>query len=317
MRKRGDGVLMKQLNVPAGLYLPVQRAVLGAMTAGVVLTLLKLAAGFAASSMAAFAAALVSAMNVALSSVHFIASGKFREDSEDERNRRGKFESFIGMIHGLAVLLTALWMVYESVRRLTMGSAIGRFSLGLILMTVSIALTGTLVRWLAGEARQNASLLLSAEGLHWTTGIFFDGAAAVSLVLVWLTRYVFWDLVVSIVVSIYIMRVAYETLRRSVDELLERSLPPARRREIRQLILLHDPAVAGIHRFRSYKAEEWLSLDFHISIDGNGGFQRAQAITESLANKILKKYPGTDVVIYFDAQGEGGRVEHASVIGRR
>ncbi len=271
----------------------------------IILTLAKLAVGFMSHSMSVFASALDSAMDVGVSSVNLFAA-RFAGVPPDKEHTygHGKIESLAGLFQSMIIGVSGFYIAFESFKRLVCGSVLRNVPVAVGVMFFSMVLTWGLVVFLRRSARKNPSLILDTESLHFTTDLLSNLGVMLALLLVRLTGYVFWDLLLSLMIAFYILRASLSIFRRSVDELLDRSLPPASLREIKKLVHHHDSSIVGLHRLRSRRVGEKVFLDFHIEIEGQKDFKRAHALTESLVSAIQKRYPESDVTVHFDPEGE-------------
>jgi ferrous-iron efflux pump FieF len=285
---------------------------------GTLLMVVKFLTGFATNSMAVMASALDSAMDVAASSVNLFAANKSAEPPDKEHTYgHGKIESLAGLFQSLIISVSALYLACESIRRLVKGTHVENLSSGIGIMLFSIVVTCLLVWRLRAAAKKSGSIILETESLHFTTDLLSNTGVIFALLLIRFTGYLFWDLLVSLGIAAYILKAAYDIFQRSIDELLDRSLPPESCRQIKKLILAHNKAIVGIHNFRSRRAGGKIFLDFHIEIHGKDDFKQAHLMTEHLVAKIQDQYPGSDVTIHYDPEGEDERIRHAHFASRR
>lgn len=283
----------------------VSNALLWAIATGAGLALIKFATGLLTHSMAIIASALDSTMDVAVSIVNFIAAKEAAKPPDDEHAYgHEKIESLAGLFQSTLIGFSGLYIIFESIRRLIFGSFVRDVGVGMGVMAFSIAASWLLVWRLQVVFKKNKSLILATERLHFTTDILTNGGIVLALLLVGTTRFVFWDLIVSIFVAVYIFKTSYQIWRRSVNELLDRGLPLQHKEQLEELIRNHHPAIVGLHNFRTRSAGEKLFLDFHIEIRGEDNFKKAHLITESLIQQIRERYPGADVTVHFDPEGE-------------
>jgi cation diffusion facilitator family transporter len=268
------------------------------------LVLAKFIAAFLTRSMSILASALDSGMDLATSAANFyMARAASKPPDREHEYGHAKIESLAGLFQSLFFILVGLFLVLESSKRLIYGAEIRSLATGIGVMAVSLSLTLLLVIRLFTLKKRYHSLILESEWLHYSMDILSNLGVAAALLLVRWTGMVFWDLVLSILVALYIFKNAYSILRRSIDELLDRSLGVVPESEIESLVRSHDPKIAGMHDFRSRRVGEQIFLDFHIVIRDENDFQKAHDITESLADKIREKYKPADVVIHFDPEG--------------
>jgi cation diffusion facilitator family transporter len=268
------------------------------------LALIKFGVGLATHSMAVMASALDSLMDSGVSFVNLIAAKEAAKPPDEEHAYgHGKIESLAALFQSTFIGLSGLYVVFESIKRLIFGSFVHLISMGIAVMLFSMLVTWLLVWRIRVVSQRNKSLILVTEGLHFTTDLLTNGGVIVALVLVWATDFIFWDLVVSIAVALYIFKVSFGILRRSIDELLDRSLSPVSKEEIEKIIRSYHPSIVGLHNFRSHRVGERIFLDFHIEIRGEDDFKRAHDMTESLIEEIRIHYPGADVTVHFDPEG--------------
>lgn len=268
------------------------------------LALIKFLTGLATHSLAIMASALDSMMDVAVSTVNWIAVREAaKPPDEDHAYGHGKIESLAGLFQSTFIGLSGLYLIFESAKRWIFGTHIRGVDAGIGVMLFSIATSFLLVWRIQAVAQKTQSIVLATEKLHFTTDILTNGGIILALLLVRMTGLVFWDLGVSLAVSVYIFKVSYGILRRAADELLDRSLSPVSKEDIETLIRSFSPSIVGIHNFRSRHVGGQIFLDFHIEIRGEENFRRAHDMTESLIQRIQERYPGADVTVHFDPEG--------------
>lgn len=269
------------------------------------LAVLKLITGIFTHSMAIFASALDSAMDMTISFVNLIAAKEAaKPPDEDHAYGHGKIESLASLFQSILIGLSGLFLTFEAVRRLIVGTSLRSIPLGIAVTLVSMMASTILARVLQATARKNKSLILSTEALHYSTDVITHAGTVIALLLVHFTRLPIWDLALSIGVSLYIFKASYKIFRQAVDELLDRSLPAVSKEDIETIIRQFSPSVVGIHNFRSRQVGPQIFLDFHIEIRGEDDFKRAHTMTESIIQRIQDHYPGADVTVHFDPEGE-------------
>jgi len=269
------------------------------------LTIIKFVVALLTHSMAIMASTLDSAMDAAASFINYIAAKQATEPPDEEHTYgHEKIESLAGLIQSLLILVSGLFLITEATRRFFFGSYVEVIPLGIAVIAFSMVVSLILVWRLAGAARKTKSMILDTEKLHYSMDILNNLGIILALVLVRLTGNVIWDLAISVVISLYIFKSAYDIMRKAVDELLDRSLPQTAISEIESLIFSHHSSIVGFHDFRSHRVGRKIFLDFHIEIAGVKEFRRAHEITESLIPKIQERYPNADVTIHYDPEGE-------------
>ncbi len=269
------------------------------------LAVMKFSAGYFTHSMAVIASGLDSAMDMATSFVNFIAAREAaKPPDEDHAYGHGKIESLASLFQSLLIGLSGLFVVFESIRRFVSGTYLHDLESGIIIMVTSMTLTLLLVWKLGKTTGRNHSLILATEKLHYSMDVFTNGGAIAALLLVKITGFVFWDLLCSIAVALFVFKTSAKIFRTAVDELLDKSLSPVSKEEIENLIQGFNPSIGGLHNFRSRRVGKQIFLDFHVEIRGEEDFRKAHLMTEDLIDKIREKYLEADVTVHYDPEGE-------------
>jgi len=216
------------------------------------LTLLKLVVGVALHSLAVMASAIDSLMDVLVSSVNLLAIREADKPADAEHlYGHGKIESLAGLFQSFIISASGVYLIVESIRRLMHGAVLERIPVAIGVMVVSMVVTFILVLKLKRVLRETKSIIVGTETLHYTTDLLTNGGVIVALILVRVTGWAIWDLVVAFGIACYILKASFHILKNSVDELLDRALPPKEQREIEQIILNFDRKVTGFHNLRT------------------------------------------------------------------
>ena len=269
------------------------------------LVAIKLAVGFITNSMAIFVSALDSLMDVGSSIVNLIASLKAAKPPDDDHAYgHGKIESLAALFQSTLIGFSGLMLLVEAVKRLIYGSRVENIPSGIAVMVAAMGVAGFLVIQMRFFQKKKRSLILETESLHYTTDVLTNGGVIIALVLVAWTGKSIWDLLISMLIALYIFKVASQILTHAVDELLDRSLPPVSMEQIEAIIRSYDPSIVGLHNFRSRQVGSQIFMDFHIEIRGESDFKKAHLMTEGLITRIQSQYPGSDVTVHYDPEGE-------------
>jgi cation diffusion facilitator family transporter len=282
-----------------------RQALILSISVALLLMTVKFITGLMTHSMAIFASALDSTLDMMMSILNFFA---FRVASkppdEEHAYGHGKVESLAALFQSLFIGASGAFVIMEAVKRLIQGSYVSEIGLGIGVILFSSVVTLLLSWRLRVLSRQNKSLILGTEKAHYSMDFVNYVGVALALILVGVTGKAFWDLLVSIFVAGYIFQQAIGILTRAASELLDRGLSNTELKQIKMLILRHHSAIVGVHNLRSRMAGNQLFLDFHIEIRGEDDFKKAHDMTESLIEKIKVHHPSADVTVHFDPEGE-------------
>lgn len=93
------------------------------------------------------------------------------------------------------------------------------------------------------------------------------------------------DPLAAIVVSLFIIKVAYQLVVPCLDELMEKSLPNETEEEIRQVIN-NMPGVCDPHNMRTRKIGNRSAVEVHVRMDGNLSVKQSHEMTRALEARI-------------------------------
>lgn len=270
------------------------------------LTLVKTAAGLGTNSLSVLASALDSATDLLASGINLYSLRLSEKPPDaDHPYGRGKAEALAGLAQGGFIALSALGLLAESVRRLMLGAVVKAGPFGLCVMGLSAVLSVWHSRNLARAEALTRSTVLRTERAHFSIDFLSNLGVLLALGMVLATGRPLWDVLVSVAITLYIMREAYRVLEFSALEILDRGVSTEILREIERAISQEHPRIVGFHNLRARQSGSRVFVDFHIEIRGVKDFAEAHEITEGLIDRIRRKIPNADVTVHYDP--EGGR----------
>lgn len=108
------------------------------------------------------------------------------------------------------------------------------------------------------------------------------------------------DPIAAFLVSIFILKVAIELTKASLEELLEKSLPKKTQEKI--LNIIHSfPEVKSPHNLRTRHIGSNIAIEFHIRMDGNLSLNEVHEITKRMENALKAEFgPLTHIGIHME-----------------
>jgi cation diffusion facilitator family transporter len=282
-----------------------KRAVAGnSVLAAVAITALKIVVGFATGSLGILSEAAHSGLDLIAALVTFFSVRVSDKPADaDHQYGHGKVENFSAFIETGLLLLTCVWIVYESIERLffrhvEVDPNIPAF---LVLFT-SMAVDFWRSRVLGKIAAKYDSQALEADALHFSTDIWSTGVVAVGLLLVLLGRIygVGWlrnaDPIAALFVAGVVVYVSSRLARRTVDALLD-AAPAGVRANILAAVSRVD-GLLEVDRVRIRKAGNRYFADLSIALARNVTFQRSEQVAHAVTEAVHGVLPDADVVVH-------------------
>ena len=102
-------------------------------------------------------------------------------------------------------------------------------------------------------------------------------------------KWVVLDPIAAIVVSVFIINVSLKIIIKSINELLEKSLPDEIENEIIKVAESFD-MVKDVHDLRTRRIGNNIAIEIHLLMDGNLSLQCTHNTTELIESELRKKY---------------------------
>ena len=262
----------------------------------VVLLIFKFVAGIVGHSAAMVADAVHSLSDfvtdvIVLVFVHI--SGKPKDKSHDYGH--GKFETLAMTVIGLALLVVAVGIVYSGMTKIidwangTDLEAPGMLALWAALL--SIVLKEGVYRYSMVKARELNSQAVEANAWHHRSDALSSLGTAIGIggAIFLGKRWTVLDPIASVVVGMFIVKVAIDLLRRGIGDLMEQSLPDAVEEEMLQMVEAI-PGVVEPHNLRTRRIGNHYAIELHIRMDGDISLRESHDKASEVEDMLRNRY---------------------------
>ncbi len=262
----------------------------------VVLLLFKFVAGIVGHSAAMLADAVHSLSDfvtdvIVLVFVHI--SGKPKDKSHDYGH--GKYETLAMTVIGLALLVVAIGIVYSGMTKIidwangTDLEAPGMLALWAALL--SIVLKEGVYRYSMVKARELNSQAVEANAWHHRSDALSSLGTAIGIggAIFLGKRWTVLDPIASVVVGMFIVKVAIDLLRRGIGDLMEQSLPDAVEEEMLQMVGAI-PGVVEPHNLRTRRIGNHYAIELHIRMDGDISLRESHDKASEVEDMLRNRY---------------------------
>ena len=117
------------------------------------------------------------------------------------------------------------------------------------------------------------------------------------------------DPIASIVICLFIFKVAFDLVRTGLNELLERSLPADVEEEILRIVTA-DPEVCQPHNLRTRRIGAAIAVEVHVRMDGAMTVARSHALTVDIERRLRARFgEGTMIAIHVEPLKAACRAE--------
>jgi cation diffusion facilitator family transporter len=277
------------------------------LLAAILLTGTKLGVGLWTNSLGILSEAAHSGLDLAAAAMTLWAvrvSG--RPADVEHAYGHGKVENLSALGETLLLLVTCVWIIYESIRRLFfepdlhVEANIWAF----LVVVISIAVDYSRSRALSRAAKKHDSLALEADALHFSTDIWSSAVVLVGLIGVvagqaigrpWLAQA---DSVAALGVAAIVIAVCYNLGKRTINDLLD--ISPGHVRDRVAAAAAGVPGVVGVSQVRVRRSGPGVFADVTLSVDHAASFQKTHDIADEAEKAIRAVVPKVDVVVHVE-----------------
>jgi len=261
----------------------------------------KLAVGVAIGSVGIISEAIHSAIDLIAAVVaYFSVRQSARPPDECHTFGHGKYESISGLLEAVLILVAAVLIINEAIKNLLGGVEtlnVDALGAGIAVMLLSAGINLYVSSRLMTVAKKTESIALESDAWHLRTDVYTSAGVVAGLVLIKLTGIVMLDSFVALGVAIIILKAAFDLIRRSFEDLVDRSLPPEEEARIREIINEHCTAVISFHRLRTRRSGPNRFVDLHMVVPRTATLEEAYGIVKHIEADVKGEFPRTSVTI--------------------
>lgn len=266
----------------------------------ILLTMIKIGAGYFGSSSAIIADGLHSASDIA-TSVGVVLGMLFASKPKDEQHQYGheKAESIAGFVLAAILTLTGMNIGYQSLKTMFMHSYQIPHSYTAIVALISIMIKEYQFRITEKAAKELDSNAMMGDAWHHRSDAFSSIAALLGIIGARL-GYAFLDPLAGAVVSMIVVKIGMKLLLLTVDELMDGALDIEKMKDVAEEIKMIE-GVKSITEFRGRKHGSKGYIDIKICVDALISVHKGHTIGEQVEQLILTKIQNVkDVVVHID-----------------
>ena len=274
----------------------IYRVTLAGSAVNVVLLVFKFVAGFFGGSAAMIADAVHSLSDFITDVIVllFVRLSSKPEDSDHDYGH-GKYETLATSLIGLALLCVGVMIMYNGVHSIVsavMGNHLpqpGMIALAAAL--VSIALKEWAYRFTAKVGRECESQAVVANAWHHRSDALSSIGTAVGIggAILLGDKWAVLDPIAAVVVSVFIIRTAWQLTKKSAGELLEQSLPAEMEREIVDIVAC-EPMTSEVHHLRTRRIGSHIAIEMHLRMPGDISLYESHQHATNIEQKLRKRF---------------------------
>ncbi len=281
----------------------MRRATYASIAVALAMIGVKLAAWLATDSVSLLSSLLNSLLDGAASMVNLVAVQQALVPPDREhRFGHGKAEPLASLGQAAFIAGSAVLLLIEALQHLLTPQPISNTGLGLAVMIFAIIVTLVLVTFQRRVVRRTASLIVSADEMHYRADLVLNGTVMVSLLATTWLDWVYLDPIFGAAIGFWIIYGAWRVANKAILQLMDHELPDEARARIRQIALGH-PEVRSVHDLRTRASGPTAFIQIHLEMDGKLTLAEAHRISDAVEADILAAFPRAEVMIHQDPEG--------------
>ena len=252
------------------------------------LTILKLIFALISGSVVVLASAIDSLLDMFVSLFNHFTYKKAQSPSTASFNYGfGKLEGMAGIVESALICGSGAYIIYQSIQKFIANESIKSIESGIFIMLISICATFGIVSFLKIVAKNNHSIIIKSEILHYKTDLFSNIAVILSLILVYMTGIDAIDCLVGAILGVYICTQSYKIAREGFLILLDRAIDDETHDKIIAILESHKgKAISSYHNLKSRQSGKNIFLEYHLVFNREISLFNAHEISDRIEAQI-------------------------------
>lgn len=272
-----------------------------------VIIILKLVVGLYSGSISIISEAIHSMSDFLASVLTFFSVIKSAEPADKKHPfGHGKYEDMSGFIEGGLIIFAAVFIIYEALKKIFSGNVSGMDStLGLYVMGISVVANIIVSSILFRVAKKADSVSLFADAEHLRTDVLSSLGVFVGLLVIQFTGIKILDPIIAIIVALIIFEAGFSISKRTMDNLLDCSLPEEDMLNIQAII--EECKTHGIVGFKDLKARRLgpqKSIEVTLVFPKDMTILSCHNICDEIEHKLAKNLGDITASIHLEPQVE-------------
>lgn len=267
------------------------------------LIILKFLAGFMSGSISIISEAIHSMSDLLASVLAFFSVSKSSIPAdEDHQFGHGKYEDFSGLIEGALIILASFYIISEAAEKIMTNSKEQiEPNLGMAVMLFSVIANIFVSTYLFKVAKKTDSIALFADAEHLRTDIYSSLAVFLGLLAIRITDIHILDPIIAIIVAVLILNAGYNICKKSVNNLLDGTLPKEEIDIINEIITYYtDNKNIKVKNVKTRKAGMTRQIELTLLVDPEKSIKEGHKLCDEIECKIEEKLANSSFLIHLE-----------------
>ncbi len=279
-----------------------KKATVVSTSVAAVLVVIKMTVGVLSGSIAVLASAIDSFLDLTVSLFNYFALHNAEKNPDDSFNfGLSKIEPLAAVIEGTVITLSALFILYEALIKVTHPREMGFMDETIGVMIISLIITTLLVLFLNHVAKKTNNMVIRADALHYKTDLFSNATVLIALALISVTGEELIDPILGIGIAIYMIYSSIPIIKEGILMLLDAALHEDDIKKVQE-VLDNDDVITNYHYLQTREAGSHIFISFHAVFNVSISLYDAHVVSDKLEAKIKSIFEGKQVhtIIHMD-----------------
>ncbi len=269
------------------------------------LIVLKVVVAVVTGSISILAQAVDSSLDLFAVIVIFLAIRIATKPADEEHPfGHGKVENIAAVVQAMLIFTAGGLIIYSAAHRIITGTTIELAEAGMGVMLISIIASIFLSRHLLKVSQATDSIALQASAHNIAADVYSAAAVLAGLLVIRFTGLNILDPIIALLVALFILKVAYDVLRRSFGGLIDVRLSETEENIIRSSIMERAGELVGFHQLRTRKAGSWRYIDLHLVMPKSASVEEAHRRCDELERDIKVRLTYSSITIHIEPCSE-------------
>ena len=281
------------------------RLAAGSVAVAVAVLALKAMAWWVTGSVALYADALESIVNVAAALAALLAV-RLSALPADANHPYGhsKAEYFSAVLEGALIIVAALLILHEAWGAFQAPRAPEQAGIGLAVAAVASGINAAWALFLGRRGKALRSPALMADARHLWADVVTSVGVLVGVGLVTLTGLLWLDPLLAALTAVNIIFSGWRLLRESVGGLMDEAVPPATMERIRRIVAEQASGAIEAHDLRSRHAGRHIFLEFHLVVPGDMRVSESHEICDRIEAALKAELEDAIITIHVEPEAK-------------
>jgi cation diffusion facilitator family transporter len=231
--------------------------------------------------------ALESGANIAAAVITLVALlVAARPPDREHTYGHSKAEYLSSGAEGALILVAAIYIAIQAVRRLFNPEPLEQVGLGVLISAVAAGANFAVAQVLLRAGMQHRSAALTADARHLLTDVWTSVGVIVGVGLVGLTGWLWLDPVIALIVAAQIVITGLKLTRESIDGLMDKALPADEIEQVTDILERYGADGVAYHAMRTRQAGSQRFVSVHIQVPGDWSVQQGHELMEAIERDI-------------------------------